>query len=428
MTTGRYAVIPELLFTGDGDNTESKIAVIVENGIIVSLCAETALSKDMRIIKLVGGTLLPGFIDAHVHAERWQLPLYLSCGITTIRDTGNDPEYILALKKSAEDPEEKSPSIYCCGPLLDLMPYSHEHISWGMESEKDIREAISVLKDSGFDYIKLYASLDQTKLAAGINEAKKQGLHVLAHIERSDLLLAALNEGIDEVEHLAGTPLPFSIDFLNIIVSSGVKVVPTQTVFEEVFNRCINSDSPETYLSSLPENLKEYWRVYGNNVSRNIDAVKYYCSEHRKYISELIKRKADMGIGTDSPCQWAMPGSSFITETKVFSECGMSNTDVIKLTASGNAALLGISDKTGRIRPGMNADMVFVAGNPLEDLDCLSKVKRIFRRGFEFDPVSLIETTRLCRPMSESLRNFSLGVSKYVNWRESSVYTKHMMK
>ena len=112
---GRWACCSDRLF--DGDQVQRGWAVIVEGPSIVATMPAAALPPDMPTLSISGGTILPGLVDVHVHFGRWQGPLYLAWGITTVRDVGNDPEWILA--RRAEAPLHPWPRLVCVGHMLD---------------------------------------------------------------------------------------------------------------------------------------------------------------------------------------------------------------------------------------------------------------------------------------------------------------------
>lgn len=94
------------IFTGDEEIQNG--SVLVMNGKIHQV-AETQLdppSEDFSVISKPGHTLLPGFIDAHIHADHANdiaLPQSARFGVTTVCDMHNEPKNVIKLRKQAEE-------------------------------------------------------------------------------------------------------------------------------------------------------------------------------------------------------------------------------------------------------------------------------------------------------------------------------------
>ena len=74
----------------DGEQVRHGCAVIVRDRVIADIVPASSVPVEMERLALPGGTILPGLMDTHVHFGSWQGPLYLTYGVTTVRDVGND--------------------------------------------------------------------------------------------------------------------------------------------------------------------------------------------------------------------------------------------------------------------------------------------------------------------------------------------------
>ena len=101
----------------DGEELRTGMSVAVRGRIISDVLPVEQVEPDQRVFDAPGCTILPGLIDVHVHFMRWQGPLYLAYGVTTVRDVGNGLDWILA--RRAEWQVHPWPRIFCLGPLLD---------------------------------------------------------------------------------------------------------------------------------------------------------------------------------------------------------------------------------------------------------------------------------------------------------------------
>ena len=79
----------------DGDRILKNQVVLVEDKVVTDTIALGDLPADMPLQQYLGCTLIPGLIDTHMHFMRWQGPLFLAYGVTSVRDTGNDLAWVL---------------------------------------------------------------------------------------------------------------------------------------------------------------------------------------------------------------------------------------------------------------------------------------------------------------------------------------------
>jgi imidazolonepropionase-like amidohydrolase len=387
-----YALCPGRIYSAAGGYFPEGYAVLVENGLILSVAPSDSLPCGVKKINLGDMTLMPGLIDTHIHLDDWMMPILLACGITTVRDTGNDIDWILEKKEAAKDPGTECPSIICCGPMLDRSPCYHKYISWEVKNTAGMKDSIRSLCNRKVDAVKLYEGLDIERVRAGIGEAGRCGLHVLGHFEERVKLAEAVGAGVGETEHLTGIPKYFSAEIVELICEKKAWTVPTQIVFEQAFDFTDN-DKYADKMEYIPESVLDYWKAYlkitGKAYGGYTD-LKSYCENHRAYLSELIKNKARLAVGTDAPYQCSMPGFSYVNELRIFSACGMGNAEVIESATARGAELLGIKNAAGTIEAGKRADMIAVRGDPVKDLGCLEHIEAVIKKGRIYDPSKLL--------------------------------------
>ena len=140
----------------DGDRFYANHAVIVAKDRISALVAVAELSPDTPVDHYPGCTLVPGLIDTHMHFLRWQGPVFLAYGVTTVRDTGNDLPWILQCR--AEWRDRPWPRILSLGPLIDGDPPGHALVAHRVSDAESAVAAVRATAAAGVDGIKLYAS------------------------------------------------------------------------------------------------------------------------------------------------------------------------------------------------------------------------------------------------------------------------------
>lgn len=104
-----------------GNEPITDAVILIEDGRIKAVGKESEISVPVgsEVIDARGKTVIPGLIDAHVHYNSWMNELFLSHGITTVRDVGSNLEYILQQRTEHNRPGYIGPRIFTSGPLID---------------------------------------------------------------------------------------------------------------------------------------------------------------------------------------------------------------------------------------------------------------------------------------------------------------------
>ena len=140
-----------------------------------------------RVIDAAGRTLVPGLIDAHVHAEPWTAAVFLKYGVTTVRDLHSDAGVIFPM---ANEDAAGRPRIITSGPLIDG-PGSFWKNSVQVGSVGEARAAVRAQVDAGARVIKVYTRLQPSMIAVIAAEARARGVPVAAHLGRTTAVQAA---------------------------------------------------------------------------------------------------------------------------------------------------------------------------------------------------------------------------------------------
>ncbi|HEY1753107.1 MAG TPA: amidohydrolase family protein [Caulobacteraceae bacterium] len=357
-----------------------------------------------RLIDLKDKFVLPGLIDCHVHltmqlgpnqrlrfvedsdpktgldgAERARVTL--QAGFTTVRDLGaRQPEVIYALREAVAEGKVPGPRILCVGSLLS--PTGGHGQTYGYRQDvcrcvqssvgicdgvDGCRRAVRLQVAQGADAIKfaatggvlsnIRAGVDQQfttdELSAIIETAHTLGRRVSAHAHGTGGINAALNAGVDSIEH--GSFLDdASID---LFLKSGAFHTPTLIAGATVLGMAQEG-------SVLTPAQREKAFVVGEQIKTALA---------RSYKAGVkISFGTDMGVG---------PHGQNAREFALMTGCGMSNADAIKAATLTAAELLDITDLAGALAPGKSADIVAVDSDPLADITELERVSFVMAQG-----------------------------------------------
>jgi imidazolonepropionase-like amidohydrolase len=345
--------------------------IAIENGRITRI----ANAKDKPTFDLSGLTVMPGWIDTHVHPTWYfnkagrveekgpQAALYAEAnlyatilgGFTTVQSVG------AALDGDLRD---MIASGAIPGPrLLTSLAQITDHSG----TPDQIRALVDKLKADGADLIKLFATasirdggkmtmtVDQINAACG--EATKVGLRAIVHAHASDGAKAAILAGCTSIEH--GTFLDDAT--LQLMAARGVYFDPNFLVLHN-------------YLDNKPKFLG-----IGNYTEEGFA----YMQKGLPLVADVLRRarKAHVKVvlGTDAVAgSHGRNAEEFIYRVK---DGGDTSMDALMSGTAVAAESLRMSDKIGSLAEGMEADLVAVDGNPLDDITAVRRVAFVMKHG-----------------------------------------------
>ena len=196
--------------------------IIIENGKIsrVMNSADISLSEKNEIIDGSGKYIIPGLWDAHVHFAYIEemapsmFDLFLTYGITSVRDTGGKIEFVKKWKDKALANPTDAPRVMIAGPLLDGMPNVYDGsdsskppLSVGLNSIEAVTNKIEQLEEQGVDLLKAYEMLTPQQFEKVTELARAKGLKVTGHVPLSMDVISASNAGLNSMEHMRNLEL-----------------------------------------------------------------------------------------------------------------------------------------------------------------------------------------------------------------------------
>lgn len=376
------------VITGNGPVMENAAVCVEKNRIVDVVPDLTELPEGARVIPVDGSTLLPGFIDCHVHlcmdgspdpmaaimaespvattlkAARMARDTILG-GVTTIRDMGGKDGIDLGIKQSIAEGLIPGPRMLVSGKLI-CMTGGH---GWpiGRESNgvDDVRRAAREQIKAGADIVKLMATggvltpavepgseqLTEDELRAGIEEAHKAGRKTATHAMGTRGIMNALRAGIDTIEH--GVYL--DDETVAYMIEHGVAYIPTIAALYNIEVNGVEAGIPD-------------WAV-----------AKTMKVKPHHFESVRMAREAGVKIamGTDAGTPFNYHGRN-LDEIRLLAELGgFAPLAAVESGTRVAAEVLGLDDQIGTIEKGKLADLIVVAGNPLDDLKILSDADNI---------------------------------------------------
>jgi imidazolonepropionase-like amidohydrolase len=356
--------------------------IVVEGAKIVAIDAKAGpVDYDLRSL-----TVLPGWIDAHVHitwsfgrdgknmggggttpeaayqaaANAW---VTLMAGFTTVQSVGSPTD--VPLRDAIAKGTLPGPRI-----LTAVEPLMGRGEQTGTPDE--IRAYVRKQKEAGADLIKIFASggmrqggmtLSREQLNAACDEGKKLGLRTLVHAYR-DAVRAATLAGCTEVEH----GLQATNDDLKLMAAKGTYFDPQAGLLIETylqnkekyvgtpfFPATLEGFAPmEQILPMNHELLQRAAKIPGLRIVFGTDAV---AGAHGRNAEEFIDRVRDGGVE---------PMAAMVSANSLGAEA------------------LGMADQIGSIAPGMQADIIALDGDPLQDITAVRRVVFVMKSGIVY--------------------------------------------
>jgi imidazolonepropionase-like amidohydrolase len=376
----RIVIAASTLLDGKG-HVLHDTRLVVEGSKIIALDPKAApVDYDLR-----GLTVLPGWIDAHVHitwsfgkdgrnagpsgttqedaynaaSNAW---LTLMAGFTTVQSVGSPND--LPLRDAIAKGMLPGPRI-----LTAAEPLQGRGDQTGTPDE--IRVFVRKQKEAGADLIKIFASqsirqgggmtLSQEQLNAGCDEAKKLGLRTLVHAYK-DAVRAATLAGCTEIEH--GTLA--TDDDLKLMADKGTYLDPQAGLIIE--NYLLNK---EKYLGT-PGYTAEGFAAMAKILPMNHELV-----EHAVKTPQL-----KIVFGTD-----AVAGAHGRNAEEFIDRVRDGRQDPMQAMISANsigAEAMGMADQFGFIAPGLQADIIALDGDPLKDITAVRRVAFVMKAGIVY--------------------------------------------
>ena len=397
---GTLAIVGgKMVDVATGETTGPSV-ILIRNGRIVKAGAtgSVAVPAGAKVIHAEGKTILPGLWDMHAHFEQAEWgPAYLAAGVTTVRDVGNEFNYINAVKRAIDDGTGVGPHILKAGIIDGPGPRA-----LGVIRANSPREAAMVVrryKDSGFVQIKIYSSVQPAVAKAICDEAHRLGLTVTGHIPTGMTLEDGVDSGMDMVNHIAYVPRilatnpdrtiiwndPKTEEGLNFIKEHEVVIDPTLGVYEMMTRNVKNNiTTMEPAFNTLPEPLQALFV----NTGMEPDSAAKFLPMFRDW-EKLVKVLHDRGVPIVAGTDMGFPGYSVDRELELYVDAGLTPLEAIRTATLEPALVMKQTAVSGSLMAGRTADLIIVNGDPLHHIRDIRKVQEVIKDGQVYDPVAL---------------------------------------
>ena len=360
----------------DGERTGEPVSVVIEDGTISALGpAAGALVDDAT--DGAGGTLLPGLIDTHVHADKLtQLEVAAAWGITTMLDMGNkDLANLAKLKEQPRLPTLKSAGNPASAPNSVFVRKMGFAASTAVTGPSDAARFVAERRAEGSDYIKILVedpkipgtkALGAETVAALVGAAREAGLRTVAHVVSADTMATAVRAGADVVTHTSLTS-DLGPEFDALLAGRSVVIIPTLTMMQGVVH-AIGGKLVMRALAPFVPAVRLNYRHAKSTVA----------TFHRAGV--VILAGTDSNDDLTAPCQ-VPHGESLHEELERLVDAGLTPCEALRGATSLAADTFGLADR-GVIAPGRRADLVLVDGDPTRTISATKNIRGVWIGGY----------------------------------------------
>ncbi len=372
-----------------------------------------ALPSATQVVTADGKWIVPGLIDAHVHAESDDdLKTMLNWGVTSVRLMAED---VAAAQKLARESAGRRdiPDVFPAAPIFtvkggwwDQGEPGDSRLNRLPSSPEEARRAVRKAKALGATEIKLMLDdmswcrdprrrLPRMKpeiAKALIAEARREGLRATVHAPKPADAKEAISDGATALAH--GVLSPIDDATIGVMKERPVFYIPTMDIFEFLadtrgfVDRVLADPSVTRPIGGLARETVARYRSaeYSNgyrerypnfeNVLRSLPAL-------RENLRRLQAAGVPVALGTD---MWAFPGLGVSIEMDLYVKAGLSPLEALRAATQTSARSLGIDRDRGTLEAGKRADFLVLGADPVAEVENVRAIEVVYRNGQRVRP------------------------------------------
>lgn len=373
------------LIDGAGNGPRPERVVVVRGGRIEAIVDRSDVGKPT--LDFSNLHVIPGLVDSHVHVcfdPKHRVPVaveedteavharacgnaraLLGAGVTAAADCCGPASPSVRVRDEVAAGVERGPRLVVSGPALTV-PGGHAESLGGMVVDGDVAEAVERLAALGVDFVKVMVTggggdgptrlqFDPKSLWKVTSTARARGLRVAAHCHGAAGVRAALDAGVDRIEHASffdGERCVVDLPLIRELAVSGVVVCPTNAIDYRRIERG-GTGAPRS-------ELVRAWRA-------------------------LVEHGVAIAGGSDAGVHDMEFDDYALVPELMVSELGLTPLAALEACTRVAARAIGLDGELGTLEPGKRADLIAVEGNPSADITALRRVRAVVQSGRAVD-------------------------------------------
>jgi imidazolonepropionase-like amidohydrolase len=412
--TGAMAFTGATLIDGTGKPPIANATIVTSAGKIVAAgpAGSVKIPAGAARIDLKGKYVIPGLWDMHAHYEQVEWgPIYLAAGVTTVRDVGNEFEFISSVRDKVNSGHGLGPHMLNAG-IVDgdsRMAIGIDRVNSPQDAENWVRK----YHDAGFEQMKIYSSVTPENVKAICKDAHALGMTVTGHIPEGMNVFEGVKDGMDQVNHIQylvaplipkdfdprkATPeqrlqaradidinSPAGKEMIKFLKDHGTVIDDTVALFE-MFSRPedVPESAEEPGVTHVPIELREQL-TSGGVPPPLAPLAKQAFQKMLDIIGALHRAGVPVVAGTDQ----AVPGYSVYREIELYVQAGFTPMEALQAATIVPARVMKVDKETGTVETGKRADFAILDANPLDNIHNIRSVKSVVANGTLYDSAPL---------------------------------------
>jgi len=408
----KIALVGGTLIDGTGHEPIPDSVVVIEKGRIVGAGPKSSVKipGGAQKIDARGKTILPGLWDMHAHFEQVEWgPIYLAAGATTVRDCGNEFEFITAVRDAVVNGRGLGPRLLLAGIVDGTGP-----LALGVarvDTPEEARVWTDKYHDAGFQQMKIYSSVKLEEVKDVAEEAHRLGMTVTGHVPEGLNAYQVIEAGQDQINHISYVadimtpPLPEGASRLDranaaanidlkspeaqkaiaFLVQHGTVVDPTVALFE--FFTASSVKPPVTIEPGVAHVAPELQAILAEAgpPTPHTELQEKIVQKDLAIIGALHHAGVPIVAGTDQ----TVPGYSLYREIELYAQAGFTPMEAIQAATIVPARVMGLDKELGTVEAGKRADLIILDASPLESIHNIRKVEFVITNGVLYNCAEL---------------------------------------
>jgi len=406
------ALVGAALIDGTGSAPVPDSAIVISKGRIVAVGprAEVRIPKNATVLDEHGKTILPGLWDMHAHFEQVEWgPIYLAAGVTTVRDCGNEFEFLVAVRDAISHGRGLGPRLLAAGIVDGSGPLAVavERV----DTPEQAKMWVDRYHAAGFQQMKIYSSVKLEEVKAVADEAHRLGMTVTGHVPEGLNAFQVIEAGQDQINHIT-----YIANIMHAPLAPDTKRLDRIKADADVDLNSEDAQKAISFLKAHKTVLDPTIALYELFTATSAKPPASFEPGAAKVAPELREQLLDVGPPTEMSAlrekvfgkdvaivgalhqagipivagtDQAVPGYSLHREIELYVQAGFTPMEAIQAATIVPARVMGFDKELGTIESGKRADMIVINGNPLEDIHYTRNVEYVITNGTMYNCAEL---------------------------------------
>jgi imidazolonepropionase-like amidohydrolase len=389
------------LWDGKSNEVQENMDIVLEGTRIKSVEKHQIRLHSGTVVDATNEMVVPGLIEIHSHLSKSYGEalgrIWLSWGITTVRNPAADPFEAAEEKEAVESGRRIGPRVFSSGDPIDG---TRIYYPGGTSVDGGAQLALQLARADHlrFDLMKTYVRLPDLLQRRVVEESHRLGLPVTSHE-----LYPAVAYGADGVEHVRGTsrrgysPKVSQLnrtyrDVIDLLALSKMTITPTIGIQGGFQLQTLRDSSwlADPRMALYPPMVARFARALlaQPHLPAELAQRDALMIPLEKTVFTIVRAGGRVTAGTDAPIN--PYGIALLMELEQYVHGGLTPVEALRSATSVSAAAIGMGAELGTIEPGRLADLVMVDGNPLANIRDMRRVQRVVKDGELFEEAALL--------------------------------------